>query len=157
MVTVYFSFIEERARRDLEELTSVGPRVSGSEQTDIITVNKFLEILTDIRINLNDKFSLEFEEQRPSGDFVIDHLSVYFQIANGVARLEPKDPSTRSNNSFVINCHFDRSASFMFSREIYLQLKHFNDLRTNLINFIHNFSTFLLFMIASQAHREPLM
>jgi len=65
------SFIEERARNDLKTLTSMGPRVSGSHENDVLAVDGILRILSDIK---NSKFavhSLEFEVQKPKGSFYI--------------------------------------------------------------------------------------
>ncbi|ODN00400.1 Endoplasmic reticulum metallopeptidase 1 [Orchesella cincta] len=84
------SFIEERARGNLHDLTSVGVRVSGSKATDQVTVDKFLAILNEIKISgLSAANSLDFE------------------IANVVAKLEPSNPSLQTNYSILVNCHFD--------------------------------------------------
>lgn len=65
------SFIEERARNDLKVLTSMGPRVCGSHENDILAVDGIMRLLTEIK---NSKFavhSLEFEVQKPTGSFYV--------------------------------------------------------------------------------------
>lgn len=66
------SFIEERARRDLHQLTKVGVRVSGSIATDLITVQQFEEILAKIQENVSSGWSIEKSVQRPTGSFWIE-------------------------------------------------------------------------------------
>lgn len=69
---ILYSFIEERARNDLIALTSIGPRVSGSHENDILAVDGILRILKEIK---NSKFavhSLEFEVQKPTGSFFVE-------------------------------------------------------------------------------------
>ncbi|CAG7719742.1 unnamed protein product, partial [Allacma fusca] len=102
-------FSEERARRDLEHLTSVGVRVSGSEAADVTTVQNILKALSTITESGRSKFfNLEYTIQRPTGSFFVDKnagfTSVYAGISNVVAKLEPKDGT---NDSVLVNCHFD--------------------------------------------------
>ncbi|CAL8109253.1 unnamed protein product [Orchesella dallaii] len=104
------SFIEERARNDLKTLTSMGSRVSGSHENDILAVDGILRILNDIK---NSKFAvhnLEFELQKPTGSFYVkfqDGLThSYAHIRNIIAKLEPAK-KTNSSDTILVNCHFD--------------------------------------------------
>ncbi|ODM91515.1 Endoplasmic reticulum metallopeptidase 1 [Orchesella cincta] len=104
------SFIEERARNDLKTLTSMGPRVSGSHENDVLAVDGILRVLNEIK---NSKFathSLEFEVQKPTGSFYVkfqDGLThSYAHIRNIIAKLEPAK-KTNSTDSILVNCHFD--------------------------------------------------
>lgn len=113
------------------ELTSYGPRVCGSPENDIQTVNLLVEALTKIQENKMAVYNLEFEVKRPSGAFSIEFLNDVFtnsyqnvsrnlisgllllfylpflQIPIIVAKLEPINTYLHSNDSILLNCHFD--------------------------------------------------
>lgn len=78
------SFIEERARQDLHDLTEVGVRVTGSAETDVITSLMLIDILSKISENSTGAYNLEFEEQKPVGNFFMDddegHTSTYWKV-----------------------------------------------------------------------------
>lgn len=65
-------FIEERARRDLHDLTVVGIRVSGSIATDVVTVDKFRDVLIEIKQNSSEVYNVEWDVQRPTGSFWLE-------------------------------------------------------------------------------------
>lgn len=135
----YNSFIEERARTDLHHLTSVGVRVSGSYETDNVTVARFLDILEGIRSHvLTPETFMELEVQKPTGAFyrgtddiqtscyskagintapiilgaiwitVTVYGNIYSrQIVNVIVKLQPTDRKRATNDSILVNCHFD--------------------------------------------------
>ncbi|CAG7835816.1 unnamed protein product [Allacma fusca] len=75
-------FSEERARKNLEALTAVGPRISGSKTTDVITVQNIVNLLMSVRDSTDGNYVLDIDEQRPSGSFEMEdddgqHTSVY--------------------------------------------------------------------------------
>jgi len=74
------SFIEERARRDLQKLTEYGPRVTGSYEADVITIRLFRNLLAEIQGNMSSVHHLEYEVQRPSGAFIRGKTSTYSKV-----------------------------------------------------------------------------
>jgi len=80
-----YSFIEERARRDLHDLSGIGIRVTGSYNTDVQAVKIFSEILDKIKQNASSIYSVEYMEQRPYGSFWLDDdegsTSVYAKVS----------------------------------------------------------------------------
>jgi len=102
-------FVEERARKTLNELTAFGPRPVGSKANEELTVDYLITELTQIRSQMNvNMHSLDIDVQRVSGTFTIDFFgpftSIYENVNNVVAKLCPKHGS---NDSLLVNCHYD--------------------------------------------------
>ena len=109
-----FRFCAERARDDVEALTAIGPRVTGSAAADNVTVNMLVSFLNQIKSDkgFNPELTLDIEVQKPSGSFQLRsgskigaETAVYMGISNVVAKLGPRIAT--SNYSVLINCHFD--------------------------------------------------
>lgn len=104
-------FSEGRARPWLDELTSFGPRPSGSPAAEVLAVNFILAQLEELRQTaLVVGETLELSIQRPSGCFSLDFLSdfslCYRNITNIAVRLKGS-AVTHTSKSLLINCHFD--------------------------------------------------
>jgi len=102
-------FVEERARKTLEDLTAFGARPVGSRANEELTVDYLLNEIIQIRSRMNvDQHSLDVDVQRVSGTFSIDFLgqftSVYDNVNNVIVKLCPK---RGSNDSLLVNCHYD--------------------------------------------------
>jgi len=102
-------FVEERARKTLNDLTAFGARPVGSKANEELTVDYLLREITEIRREMNaDQHSLEVDVQRVSGTFSIDFLgqftSCYDNVNNVIVKLCPK---RGSNDSLLVNCHYD--------------------------------------------------
>ncbi|XP_066502735.1 endoplasmic reticulum metallopeptidase 1 [Hoplias malabaricus] len=106
-------FNSERARKHLEQLTSVGPRPVGSVENEVLTVNFLLQNVEQIRVDsLAGPHMVTADVQRPTGSFSIDFLggftSYYDRITNIAVKLEPK---TGAQHFMLANCHFDSVAN----------------------------------------------
>ncbi|XP_029371906.1 endoplasmic reticulum metallopeptidase 1 isoform X2 [Echeneis naucrates] len=102
-----------RARRHLEQITSVGPRPVGSQENEVLTVGYLLEQIENIRVETAaGPHQLMVDVQRPTGSFSIDFLggftSFYDHVTNIAVRLEPKGGA---NHLMLANCHFDTVAN----------------------------------------------
>ncbi|RXN10841.1 endoplasmic reticulum metallopeptidase 1 [Labeo rohita] len=102
-----------RARKHLEQITSVGPRTVGSPENEITTVNYLLDQIEQIRTeSKTGPHSITVDVQRPTGSFSIDFLggftSYYDRVTNIAVKLEPK---TKAQHFMLANCHFDSVAN----------------------------------------------
>uniref|UniRef100_A0A4W6CLY8 Endoplasmic reticulum metallopeptidase 1 n=1 Tax=Lates calcarifer TaxID=8187 RepID=A0A4W6CLY8_LATCA len=106
-------FSAVRARRHLEQITSVGPRPVGSPENEVLTVGYLLEQIENIRVETAaGPHQLTVDVQRPTGSFSIDFLggftSFYDRVTNIAVRLEPKGGA---QHLMLANCHFDTVAN----------------------------------------------
>ncbi|TMS08328.1 Endoplasmic reticulum metallopeptidase 1 [Larimichthys crocea] len=102
-----------RARRHLEQITSVGPRPVGSHENEVLTVGYLLQQIENIRVETAaGPHQLTVDVQRPTGTFSIDFLggftSFYDRVTNIAVRLEPKGGT---QHLMLANCHFDTVAN----------------------------------------------
>ena len=103
-------FVEERARKHLEAITSFGPRPAGSYANEIQAVNYITEALQKIKASAREDIIIEIDIQKPSGSFDLGFLagftSIYRKITNVLVRISPKD-SYPPQNTVLVNGHFD--------------------------------------------------
>ena len=104
-------FVEERARKHLESLTSFGSRPTGSHANEIEAVNYILHQLRKIQGDTpGNGLVLEVDVQRPSGTFSLDFLdgftSVYRNVTNILVRITPRKIFPPLH-AVLINGHFD--------------------------------------------------
>uniref|UniRef100_A0A8C6SIH7 Endoplasmic reticulum metallopeptidase 1 n=1 Tax=Neogobius melanostomus TaxID=47308 RepID=A0A8C6SIH7_9GOBI len=102
-----------RARRHLEQITSVGPRPVGSPENEVLTVGYLIEQIEKIREETAaGPHQITVDVQRPTGTFSIDFLggftSFYDRVTNIAVRLEPK---SGAQHLILANCHFDTVAN----------------------------------------------
>eukprot|EP00981_Chlorochromonas_danica_P003733 scaffold686_cov177-Ochromonas_danica.AAC.17 len=99
------------ARKYLQDLTEIGPRVTGSNANEYVTPKWLLDRLHAVKTNIiSPDIHLDIVLQTPSSSFYIDFLggmnNVYSNVTNVIARLSSKNiPSTSS--SILVNAHFD--------------------------------------------------
>lgn len=103
-------FVEERARKHLDAITSFGPRPAGSYANEIQAVNYIVGALQTIKDTAREDVIIEIDIQRPSGSFNLGFLagftSVYRNVTNILVRITPKD-SYPPRNTVLLNGHFD--------------------------------------------------
>jgi hypothetical protein len=104
-------FVEERARKHLDDLTQFGSRPVSSIANEKLTVEYLLNEIEAIRLDMETSVHrLEVDTQRVSGTFTIDFLgqftSYYENVNNIVVRLSPQ---RGANHSLLVNCHYDTS------------------------------------------------
>ncbi|XP_050956721.1 endoplasmic reticulum metallopeptidase 1-like [Labeo rohita] len=99
-----------RARKHLEQITSVGPRTVGSPENEITTVNYLLDQIEQIRNeSKTGPHSITVDVQRPTGCFRISiYTSCYDRLTNIAVKLEPQ---TGAQHFMLANCHFDSVAN----------------------------------------------
>merc|ERR1719319_702020 len=103
------AFIEERARRHLRALTSIGARPAGSYENEVLAVKLLQRELTSIAARANPIHKLSIDIQKPRGSFnlqFVDGLThSYRNIQNVVAKLE--SGPLPAKDALLVNCHFD--------------------------------------------------
>ncbi|KAL8203184.1 UNVERIFIED_CONTAM: Endoplasmic reticulum metallopeptidase 1 [Gekko kuhli] len=97
-----------RARAYLENITAIGPRIAGSPENEILTVNYLIQQIKAIESESSNVHKISIDIQRPTGTFSIDFLggftSYYDNITNVVVKLEPR---SGAEHAVLSNCHFD--------------------------------------------------
>ncbi|BFZ17006.1 hypothetical protein BsWGS_20045 [Bradybaena similaris] len=104
-------FREETARRFLEQITSFGPRVSGSE-AHVKAEQYILEVINEINASKVCHNNMEVSLQTVSGALIVDFssswmeqfTSVYQNLKNIVVRVSPPQGA---NSSLLVKCHYD--------------------------------------------------
>ncbi|GFS53073.1 endoplasmic reticulum metallopeptidase 1 [Nephila pilipes] len=101
-------FSEERARNFVVELSSIGPKPTGSYENEVIAVDYILRQLEYIKSHTKPVNKINIDVQKTSGCFDLTFkdgmTSCYRDVKNVIARISPQKPT---NKSIVINCHFD--------------------------------------------------
>ncbi|XP_023345863.1 endoplasmic reticulum metallopeptidase 1 isoform X2 [Eurytemora carolleeae] len=101
-------FIEERARKTLRALTSVGARPAGSYENEVLAVDLIVRELNSIKLRAQPIHKLSIDIQKPRGSFnlkFVDGLThSYRNIQNVIAKVES---GLGSKHSLLVNCHFD--------------------------------------------------
>ncbi|CAG0913550.1 unnamed protein product [Notodromas monacha] len=119
-------FVEERARMVLKELTSLGPRPTGSYENEVLAVEVVKQHVALVNRTLDPRVHrLEMDVQVVSGSFSLEMLGSWFaseykHVQNVVVRLSPatimspdgdggNDAKKHSNdkNALLLNCHLD--------------------------------------------------
>lgn len=102
-------FLEQNARSHLNYIAGLGPRVAGSPENDAAK-DYILDEITKIQRGRRPHHELEVDVQTVSGTFVLDvaavgeFTSVYRDVKNVVVKMSP---SGGTNNSVLVNCHYD--------------------------------------------------
>ncbi|XP_070069647.1 endoplasmic reticulum metallopeptidase 1-like isoform X2 [Drosophila takahashii] len=100
-------FIAQRAMDNLYNLVKIGPKVVGSENNEIKTVQFLLKELALIEENvLDDLFDIEVDLQEVSGSYIHwTMVNKYQGVQNIVIKLSPKNCT--SETYLLVNSHFD--------------------------------------------------
>ena len=101
-------FVAERARAHVVNLTSIGPRVAGSYENEILAVRYLTTAINGIIRDANENHKIVLDITKHSGAFPLTFLdgftSVYQNVQNVIVKLGPQRPS---RHSLLLNCHFD--------------------------------------------------
>jgi hypothetical protein len=119
--TVDLDFDVNKARNNLIELTSIGSKIIGSDENEIIAPNILLWQLNDIKRAAHpDYINIEIELQHVSGQFYESFLgginNVYSELTNVVVRVSwPSNPFFNNSTGFsltrnLISRHRERIA-----------------------------------------------
>ncbi|XP_073981350.1 endoplasmic reticulum metallopeptidase 1-like isoform X2 [Rhodnius prolixus] len=94
-------FVAERAIRDLEGLVNIGPKVTGSDENEVLAIEYIMKIVSNIKETAFHK--LDVDLQLVSGSFSIGAIGLHYNnLQNIIVRLGPANKT-----SLLINCHFD--------------------------------------------------
>ena len=101
-------FVAERAKAHVYNLTSLGPRVAGSYENEVLAVKFLTNTINNIVKNTNPNHKISVDVTRHSGSFSLTFLDgmthVYKGVQNVIVKLGPRRPS---KHSLLLNCHFD--------------------------------------------------
>lgn len=101
-------FIAERAHNILKGLTSIGPRIAGSYENEVLAVNYLINQTKRILEEAHENHVIELDVQKTSGDFNLEFLdgmtNVYRDMQNVIVKVGSR---IKSPYSLLINCHFD--------------------------------------------------
>ena len=103
-------FVEEKAQKHLEVITSFGPRPTGSYANEVQAVNYIVGALQKIKDTAREDVIIEIDIQKPSGSFPLDFFSgftsIYREVTNILVRITPKDYYP-PKNTVLVSGHFD--------------------------------------------------
>lgn len=101
-------FSEERAKNFVIDLSSIGPKPTGSYENEVAAVDYLTQHLKYIKSHVKPFNKIEFDVQKTSGCFPLTFkdgmISCYQNVKNIIARIGPVNPT---NKSILINCHYD--------------------------------------------------
>ncbi|EDV23411.1 uncharacterized protein TRIADDRAFT_28009 [Trichoplax adhaerens] len=104
------TYSEGRARKHLEKLVAIGPRLAGTYNNEVVAFNYIMNELKMIQMSAKPHSEIEIDVQRPSGSFFLQFLGgfthSYANITNIVARISPRRSHSK-DNALLVNCHFD--------------------------------------------------
>ncbi|XP_020289760.1 endoplasmic reticulum metallopeptidase 1-like [Pseudomyrmex gracilis] len=101
-------FVAERARNHIVNLTSIGPRIAGSYENEVLAVKFFTTAIDDIVKTAHENHRIVRNVTRHSGAFPLKFLdgmtNVYRNVQNVIVKVGPHRPTM---HSLLLNCHFD--------------------------------------------------
>ncbi|KAG7189889.1 hypothetical protein KM043_006060 [Ampulex compressa] len=105
-------FVAERARNHVANLTSIGPRVAGSRENEVLAVDFLTATVDAIVAEANENHRILVDVVKHSGAFPLTFLdgmtNVYRNVRNVVVKIEPRGPTPGA--TLLVNCHFDSFA-----------------------------------------------
>ncbi|KAG6454318.1 hypothetical protein O3G_MSEX008637 [Manduca sexta] len=107
-------FIAEIAHEHLVNLTSIGPRVAGSYENEVVAVRILVETLKEIARTASPHNRVEYELHTASGGFALTFLdgmnNVYRDVRSVVARVSGaggRPRGAKQRTALLLNCHYD--------------------------------------------------
>jgi len=101
-------FVAERARSHVANLTSIGPRIAGSYENEILAVKFLTTTINDVMRMAHENHRILLNVTKHSGSFPLKFLdgmtNVYRNVQNVIVKVGPHRPTM---HSLLLNCHFD--------------------------------------------------
>ena len=102
-------FSAGNARKNLEAITDLGVRLTGTENNEVRAKNVILQAVEDIKAKSSPEVNIEVSLQHPSGQFFLQFLGglthVYHNVTNVVVRLTRA--GSNPSHALLVNAHFD--------------------------------------------------
>ncbi|XP_023177320.1 endoplasmic reticulum metallopeptidase 1 isoform X1 [Drosophila hydei] len=99
-------FIAERAELNLQRLVALGPRVVGSRENEMGSVQVITSTMQKVRAELGAVHDIEVDVQVASGSYIHwNAVNMYQSIQNFVVKISPK--GSNSTTYVLINSHYD--------------------------------------------------
>lgn len=89
-------------------LNDFGPKVTGTEQNEVLAVNFLKKRIAEIQAKANENQNVTLDHQVVSGSYYLSFkpygmVTLYRKVQNIVVRLD----GLKSTNALMLNCHFD--------------------------------------------------
>ncbi|XP_075216314.1 endoplasmic reticulum metallopeptidase 1-like [Lycorma delicatula] len=101
-------FIAQRAKNHVLNLTSLGPRPTGSFENEVLAVNFLSKEINSIISKADKNYRISVDIQKTSGAFPLSFLdgmtNVYKNVQNVIVKIGPLE---ETHHSLLLNCHFD--------------------------------------------------
>ncbi|KAJ8717542.1 hypothetical protein PYW07_005472 [Mythimna separata] len=99
------------AHQHLVNLTSIGPRVAGSYENEVLAVSLLVSTLRDIAARASPHNRVELDVHSASGAFELSFMdgmnNVYRGVQSVAARVRGAGGRPRARSALLLNCHFD--------------------------------------------------
>ncbi|CAH2089062.1 unnamed protein product [Euphydryas editha] len=104
-------FIAEIAHEHLVNLTSIGPRVAGSYENEVLAVQTLVEAVKRISAQASPHNTIDYDVFSASGAFSLTFLdgmsNVYRDVQSVVVRARAAGGRPAARAALLLNCHFD--------------------------------------------------
>jgi len=101
-------FVAERARDHIVNLTSIGPRIAGSYENEVLAIKFLIITINNVIRMAHENHRIILNITKHSGAFPLKFLdgmtNVYRKVQNVVVKVGPHRPM---RHSLLLNCHFD--------------------------------------------------
>lgn len=101
-------FVAERARNHIVNLTSIGPRIAGSYENEVLAIKFLTTTISNMIKTAHENHRIVLNITKHSGAFPLKFLdgmtNVYRNVQNVIVKVGPHRPTMYS---LLLNCHFD--------------------------------------------------
>ncbi|EZA53278.1 Endoplasmic reticulum metallopeptidase [Ooceraea biroi] len=101
-------FVAEHARNHIVNLTSIGPRIAGSYENEILAIRFLTTTINNVIGAAHENHKIVLDITKHSGAFPLKFLdgmtNVYRNVQNVIVKVGPHRPML---HSLLLNCHFD--------------------------------------------------
>lgn len=124
-------FVAERARNYVVNLTSIGPRIAGSYENEVLAIKFLTTTINNVIEMAHENHRIVLDITKHSGVFPLKFLdgmtNVYRNVQNVIVKVGPHRPTMYS---LLLNCHFDSFLEspgeqiIVYAKETSLSLYH---------------------------------